>query len=104
MSMHGVQKFRYGNDRNRSPGACRRRKQSKRRKFKKGPKIRTIGYLVKLLTNHKWIYWFDRPKHYSVFERITLRTAMYAIKKGVLRQAIPTDVDDRPTDRATLGQ
>jgi hypothetical protein len=55
----------------------------KKKKFKKGEKIRTIGALVFYINAGRWIYLRGVPKHPSIVVSMTLRTVQKFLKDGL---------------------
>lgn len=60
----------------------------KRRMFKPGRPIRSIGEFIRCHEKREWVWLFNRPKHPSIIVNMSVLTVLGFIRNGALKKAI----------------
>ncbi len=64
------------------------RSRHRKKRFSRGLKIRTVGYLAEVLERGKWVFYNDRPKHPDFVIQMTFKAIQNGIRRGCFWETI----------------
>lgn len=67
-------------------------------KFMKGEPLRNMPELIDALERHAWLYWNQKPMHWSALSNMSITTLRGALMRGRIRYAIPYSEPVEPVD------